>query len=57
MPDASHPPFSLAGKVAIVTGGSRILGRAVSRGYAEHGATESAGRQSADMPERVSLNG
>ncbi|MGH8999798.1 MAG: SDR family NAD(P)-dependent oxidoreductase, partial [Acidimicrobiia bacterium] len=35
----SEPGFDLTGKVAVVTGGSRGLGRAMSFAFASHGAT------------------
>jgi NAD(P)-dependent dehydrogenase (short-subunit alcohol dehydrogenase family) len=34
----SHPTFTLGGKVAVVTGGSKGLGRAIALGYAHAGA-------------------
>jgi NAD(P)-dependent dehydrogenase (short-subunit alcohol dehydrogenase family) len=36
---AGEPLFDLTGKVAVVTGGSRGLGRAIVLGYARHGAS------------------
>lgn len=55
--------FSLNGKIAIVTGGNQGIGFAISRGYAEAGATviivnrrESEGRKAADNLTREGLD-
>ena len=37
MTPASGSRFSLAGKVAVVTGASKNIGAAIARGYAEEG--------------------
>ncbi|MBI4301998.1 MAG: glucose 1-dehydrogenase [Chloroflexi bacterium] len=49
----STADFSLLGKIAIVTGGSRGLGRAITLGYAEAGADVVIVSRNADAGERV----
>ncbi len=53
-PSADNKNFSLEGKVAIVTGGSRGIGRSIAIGLAEHGADVSiAARKPEALAEAV----
>ena len=47
------PNFSLKGKVAIVTGGSRGIGKAIALTYAEAGADVCIASRTADDLEKV----
>ena len=50
--------FSLEGKVAIVTGGSRGIGRSIAIGLAEHGADVAiVARKPEALEEAVDLGG
>jgi NAD(P)-dependent dehydrogenase (short-subunit alcohol dehydrogenase family) len=49
----SYPSFSLDGKVAVVTGGSKGLGRAIALGYARAGANVVVASRKVDACETV----
>lgn len=48
-----HPLFDLTGKAALVTGGSKGLGKAMARGFAEAGADVFISSRSADELEKA----